>query len=54
MIAQRGHFSLIVPDFARRTVSAGELGIYEYAGDHQWQDYSGRESVSTFYIGWWG
>ena len=54
MIAKAGHFSLIVPNFAERAVSAAELGIYEYRGNHCWVDHGGRNAGKVLYIGWWG
>ena len=54
MVATSGHIALIVPEFARRTISLRDLGIYEYLGEHQWQDHSGLGSETFFYIGRWG
>jgi len=54
MIATPGHVALIVPGFARRPVGAGELGVYEYQGNHRWQSYDGRAASRFFYIGLWG
>jgi len=37
MIGQKGHVSLIMPYFAQRNLfSLSRVGIYEYAGNHQW------------------
>ncbi|MGB8356674.1 MAG: hypothetical protein WCD79_22440 [Chthoniobacteraceae bacterium] len=37
MIGQKGHVSLIMPYFAQRNLlSLSGVGIYEYAGNHQW------------------
>jgi proteasome lid subunit RPN8/RPN11 len=37
MIGQKGHVSLIVPHYAQRNLlSHRGVGIYEYAGNHQW------------------
>ncbi len=37
MIGQKGHVSLIAPHFAQRNrLSLRGVGIYEYAGNHQW------------------
>jgi hypothetical protein len=41
MIAQSGHFALIVPDFARAPVRRSKLGIYRYLGNHAWTTHSG-------------
>jgi proteasome lid subunit RPN8/RPN11 len=54
MVAQPGHFSLIVPDFAQRFVSANKLGIYEYRGSHRWTNHTGAGAEKVFYVGWWG
>lgn len=41
MIGQKGHISLIAPHFAQRNLfSLDGVGIYEYAGNHQWIDRS--------------
>jgi proteasome lid subunit RPN8/RPN11 len=53
MIATAGHFALIVPDFASRIPSSEDLGIYEYAGAHQWRDHSGAFASRIFYVGRW-
>lgn len=53
MIAMAGHFALIVPDFACRAPEPPALGIYEYAGAHQWHDHSGPHATRTLYIGRW-
>jgi len=39
MIGQKGHVSLIAPNFAEgNLLSLDGVGIYEYAGNHQWID----------------
>lgn len=53
MIATSGHIALIVPNFAERVVKQHEIGIYEYAGSHLWQNHSGRVASKFFYIGMW-
>jgi proteasome lid subunit RPN8/RPN11 len=53
MIATAGHFALIVPDFAARVPRSQELGLYEYAGAHQWRDHSGRAADRIFCTGPW-
>ena len=41
MVAQVGHFALILPHFAQRTKSSLRgVGIYEYLGDHEWRTWS--------------
>lgn len=50
MIAKRGHLALIVPDFALRPVPISGLGIYEYLGNHQWLDHSGRGAAAIFHL----
>lgn len=54
MVAVTGHVALIVPQFAKRVVESTELGIYEYKGEHRWQDHSGRKAGEFFYVGTWG
>jgi proteasome lid subunit RPN8/RPN11 len=54
MIATPGHVALIVPGFAQRLVKAGDLGVYEYQGNHCWQEYDGEAASRFFYIGMWG
>lgn len=54
MVAQPGHIALIVPDFAARICKPADLGIYEYAGEHRWQDRSGNQAARFFYVGFWG
>lgn len=53
MIANAGHFALIVPSFAARVPQSAELGLYEYAGAHQWHDHSGPVASRIFYSGIW-
>ncbi len=40
MIAQTGHFALILPDFARGECLPGTVGVYEYQGERQWKSHS--------------
>jgi proteasome lid subunit RPN8/RPN11 len=54
MIALAGHIALIVPGFANRVIWANELGIYEYEGAHRWNNRSGKDADSYFYVGMWG
>ena len=54
MIATAGHVAIIVPDFAQRAVRGEELGLYEYAGAHQWHNHSGDPHCRFFYYGTWG
>jgi proteasome lid subunit RPN8/RPN11 len=51
MIARGGHIAIIVPEFARWPIPAGELGVYEYVGDHVWHDRGGRAASRYFYRG---
>lgn len=53
MIATAGHFALIVPDLAVRVPMDADLGLYEYAGSHQWHDHSGPGASRIFYTGPW-
>jgi proteasome lid subunit RPN8/RPN11 len=54
MIATRGHIALIVPGFAERVFLPGELGIYQYEGEHRWHEQSGVGAGRFFYVGFWG
>jgi proteasome lid subunit RPN8/RPN11 len=54
MIAQPGHVALIAPHFAERVCKPIELGIYEYVGEHLWENMSGSAADRYFYIGFWG
>lgn len=54
MISQPGHFSLIVPAFARQGVRRADLGLYEYLGEHRWRNHSGATARDILYFGWWG
>lgn len=41
MIGQKGHVSLIAPNYARENrTSIRGVGMYEYAGNHEWVDCS--------------
>ena len=53
MIATPGHFALIIPDFAARVPTGNDLGMYEYAGAHQWRNHSGFAASRSFYTGHW-
>jgi proteasome lid subunit RPN8/RPN11 len=53
MIARAGHIALIVPYFARTPVHMRKLGIYEYRGNHEWNDRSAKLFNRFFYVGWW-
>jgi hypothetical protein len=52
MVARAGHIALIVPNFAVGRVRTRQLGIYEYRGNHEWIDHSGRW-IPIFYAGHW-
>jgi proteasome lid subunit RPN8/RPN11 len=54
MVATRGHIALIVPNFAERVFTPAELGIYQYEGEHRWQEDSGAGAERFFYVGFWG
>lgn len=53
MIARAGHVALIVPNFARTPVRVRQMGIYEYRGNHEWNDHGGGLFNGFFYVGWW-
>jgi proteasome lid subunit RPN8/RPN11 len=52
MIARVGHLAIIVPNFAVAPIPHHRLGIYEYRGDHAWNDHSGARA-GFFYYGLW-
>lgn len=52
MIAEPGHWALILPHFAGRARMPGRIGIYEYLGSRQWQNRSNAGS-KVFHVGWW-
>jgi proteasome lid subunit RPN8/RPN11 len=41
MVAQPGHWALIIPCFAQAPVRPEDLGIYEYIGNHAWHSRGG-------------
>jgi len=45
MIPQRGHFAMIIPNFADRNYGPGEVGIYEFRGRDGWRDHSAAGSA---------
>lgn len=53
MVARAGHIAIIVPDFAAWPVPPGQLGVYEYRGQHEWTDRSARKAGRFFYTGFW-
>ena len=53
MVAQVGHIAIIIPNFARASVQASLLGIYEYCGQHEWIDRGPTRAPSYFYTGIW-
>lgn len=53
MIARSGHIAIIVPNFARWPIPAGNLGIYEYCGQHDWIDRNAAMAPNFFYTGLW-
>lgn len=53
MVARLGHVAIIVPRYARGQVVHSELGIYEYRGEYEWNERSGKSGKAFFYIGYW-
>ena len=53
MIARSGHIAIIIPEFARWPIRAGQLGIYEYCGQHDWIDRHAAKAPGYFYTGLW-
>jgi hypothetical protein len=50
IIAETGHFALILPHYAAGGVLPGSIGVYEYLGDRRWHDHS-RVGKTVFRIG---
>lgn len=53
MVARAGHVAIIVPDFASNPGAMSTLGLYEYVGNHEWIDHSGKPAKRYFYVGCW-
>lgn len=53
MVARAGHIAIIVPNMARRPIQHAALGIYEYCGQHEWTNRSGKNAKPYFYVGLW-
>ena len=53
MIARADHVAIIVPNFAAPPTDVGDLGLYEYRGNHTWRTHSGRAAGRFFYVGFW-
>jgi len=54
MVANVGHVAIIVPNFARKPVIDASLGVYEYRGGYEWEDFSGLSRGRYLYVGFWG
>ena len=52
MVARLGHVAIIVPHYAQAPVAHSAVRIYEYRGDHIWDDRSKKFS-RFFYTGFW-
>jgi len=53
MVARRGHIAIILPDYAAAPTPWSGVGIYQYRGDHRWDDRSPRRRRGFFYTGFW-
>ncbi|MEM4988019.1 Mov34/MPN/PAD-1 family protein [Collimonas sp. H4R21] len=53
MVARQGHIAIILPNFARWPIRQGNLGIYEYCGQHEWLERSPAHAPNFFYTGFW-
>lgn len=53
MVARTGHIALILPNLGRWPVDQDQFGIYEYRGQHQWNDHSAGRAPRFFYTGFW-
>lgn len=51
IIAEKGHFAIILPDFATGSNRPGNIGVYRYRGDRLWNDHSSA-FFSPLHIGW--
>jgi hypothetical protein len=51
IIAEAGHLALIIPGYAARGRSPGQIGVYEYLGSFRWKDHS-RSRNPFFHVGW--
>ncbi|MFZ0943592.1 MAG: hypothetical protein WB930_02595 [Syntrophobacteraceae bacterium] len=51
IIAEIGHFAIILPNYAAEKIMPGSIGIYEYCGSRKWLDHSPKGN-KTFYVGW--
>jgi hypothetical protein len=40
VMPRSGHIAFIIPDFARREIEPGKIGMYEYLGDGRWRDFT--------------
>jgi hypothetical protein len=52
VIAEIGHFAVILPDFAAKATNPGCIGVFQYLGSRNWSDRS-DERPSPLHIGWW-
>lgn len=53
MVARAGHIAIIVPNFAGAPVRYEHLGIYEYLGEHRWNNRSHGYARQFVYSGFW-
>lgn len=53
MIAQAGHLSLIIPNFARAPVSPRHVGMNRYLGNRTWQTIPNGARSSFLFLGPW-
>lgn len=42
VMPRAGHFAFIIPHFARRETRPGGIGQYEYLGNGNWRDHTGK------------
>jgi hypothetical protein len=52
VIAEIGHFAMILPHYARRATRPGGIGLFQYLGARQWKNRS-REAFPLLHVGWW-
>ncbi len=53
MIARSGHIAIIIPEFGRWPIPSGQLGVYEYCGQHIWKKIIVNKESKYFYTGRW-
>jgi proteasome lid subunit RPN8/RPN11 len=50
MLALRGHFAVIMPDYSTRPMESHEVGIHEYRGEDGWKSSLGSDAAQLLQI----